>query len=184
MELIVYTKDEKRLTTNCNWLGEECGYGDRYLEDGSGSGHGYGSPAGHGFGYGFGNAYGNLGGYGDGSGESDKIFAVEIESNAEKLIGWYFKEVNAEVRAKIAQRVGVGKILERVHAEKIDEKELTAGGKYELYKCKMFGRKRVFLKMTNPSTGTVHMEYVPPRIRSVERALKWRNEGYLPDEIS
>lgn len=106
-------------------------------------------------------------GDGYGSGKSDSTWAVEaveLEHDQEKLTNWYLKETNAE--------------------KVVDSKNLEVGGYYELYECELHGQKRKLLKMTNPSTGIFHMEWVPIDINSVVEALKWRNYGYLPDDIS
>jgi len=34
---------------------------------------------------------------------------------------------------------------------------------------------RRFLEMTNPSTGDLHREWIPPEIGTVREALAWRN---------
>ena len=100
------------------------------------------------------------------------------------MVSWYLKEENAEVRAKIISKIGLEPILTKIKAKVIDSKTMEVGGHYELFECKLFGQKRTFLKMLNPSTKIYHMEWVKPGITLVEEAIKWRNHGYLPDDIS
>jgi hypothetical protein len=143
---------------------------ERTMDLNYGSGYGDGS----GYGYGFGNGYG----YGD------KLLAIKLEYNQEKLTNWYLKEQNSEVRAKIISKIGLEPILAKTKAKVIDSKTMEVGGYYELFECDLFWEKRKFLKMLNPSTKIYHMEWVKPDTNSVEEALKWRNHGYLPDDIS
>lgn len=87
---------------------------------------------------------------------------------------------NAEVRAQFVRKIGVERIYEKLGGKIIDRYEHEVGGKYtpyELVELKVPGmrEKAVFLKMLNPSTEEIHMEGVPPDVRTCKRALEWRN---------
>lgn len=79
---------------------------------------------------------------------------------------------NAEVRREIIRKIGIVRVMEKLGAEVLDR-----SGDYELVNIPLGdGRIRPYLKMVNPSTGTVHLEGVGPHVRSVEEALQWRNQ--------
>ena len=42
----------------------------------------------------------------------------------------------------------------------------------------------VFLKMTCPSTGHIHILRVPPEMTSAEAAITWINHGIHPDKFA
>ena len=85
---------------------------------------------------------------------------------------FFKKETNAEVRAQFVRKYGIermrslGKVVDkqdRHDYELIDMGDIFESVEYAPY-----------LKMVNPSTGTVHMEGVHPDCRTVEQALNWR----------
>lgn len=80
-------------------------------------------------------------------------------------------ETNAQVRSEIVKKVGIQRILTALGSETID-----TWNDYELILLNMQdGRHRPYLKMKNPSVNLVHVEGVPPEIKTVKQALAWRN---------
>lgn len=81
------------------------------------------------------------------------------------------KEKNAEVRREIVRKIGITRFCEIVNAQVIDKKD-----DYELLNVDLGdGRRRPYLKMINPSIGTIHIEGVAPECKTVTEALAWRN---------
>jgi hypothetical protein len=82
------------------------------------------------------------------------------------------EEKNAEIRREIVRKVGIERACDQLHAKSIDKQ-----GDYDLLMLDLQdGRTRPYLKMLNPSVGTYHIEGVAPEIKTVERALNWRNQ--------
>ena len=80
-------------------------------------------------------------------------------------------EQNAEVRREIVRKVGIERLLMKLNSHVIDNL-----GLYDLILLNLNdGRKRPYLKMLNPSTGTWHIEGVPAECQTVEQAIAWRN---------
>lgn len=82
---------------------------------------------------------------------------------------------NAEVRREVVRKMGIKRVLKKLKA-----KTISRQGNYELLLVNvqnrwMQNRLCLYLKMTNPSTGTYHIEGVHPNCRTVKEALKWRN---------
>ncbi len=87
-------------------------------------------------------------------------------------IEFFKKEKNVEVRTQFVRKYGIdrmrtlGKIIDKMDRwdyELIDMSPIFTNINYAPY-----------LKMKNPSTGTIHMEGVHPECKTVEMALKWR----------
>lgn len=82
------------------------------------------------------------------------------------------KETNAEVRRELVRKIGIERVVEKLGAEVVDKEE-----GYELLLLDIGdGNKRPYLKMINPSTGTYHIEGVPPGTETVKAAITWRNQ--------
>ena len=82
------------------------------------------------------------------------------------------KETNAEVRARMAEKIGNERILQELGYRTLDRQ----GDEYELVLLNVDdSRQRPYLRMLNPSIGIWHVEGVPPEIRTVKGALEWRN---------
>jgi hypothetical protein len=76
--------------------------------------------------------------------------------------------------------VGVAKVFEIIGYKEIDE-----FGEYILADMDIDNKRRYYLRMINPSTGEVHYEGVPEDCRTVEAALKWRNQSNkLPKRLT
>lgn len=82
----------------------------------------------------------------------------------------FLKEENAEVRREIVRKIGAALLCTRLGAEVVDRQ-----GEYEVLLLNVRGQKRPYLKMKNPSIGTIHIEGIAPGIRTVDEALKFRN---------
>lgn len=88
---------------------------------------------------------------------------------------------NVEVRKALVNRIGLPRVLKELNARVLDTDE-----EYQLLDLRFQGdpvpdervwgfEPRIFLKMTNPSTGEIHVEGVEPRCKTVAEALAWRN---------
>lgn len=88
---------------------------------------------------------------------------------------------NVEAQRIFVRKVGMDRLLAAHKAKTLDR-----WGSYELYRLKL-GRLpgMVFLRMTNPSTGEIHVEGVSPRCRTVKAALAWRDgeSTYIEPEV-
>jgi hypothetical protein len=82
------------------------------------------------------------------------------------------KTRNAEIRREIIRKIGLERVLSELVTEVLDERE-----NYQVVNLKIGNenRARPYLKMLNPSTGTWHIEGVPPHVTTVEQALRFRN---------
>ncbi len=84
------------------------------------------------------------------------------------------RERNVEVRREIVRKIGIERILQKLGGKIID-----SWNGYELIVLNVPGMrtKPAYLKMRNPSTGTFHVEGIPPRITTCGDALSWRVGG-------
>jgi hypothetical protein len=98
---------------------------------------------------------------------------LAMTPESELDIEFFKKENNAEVRAQFVRKYGIdrmrnlGKVIDRQDKwdyELIDMSPIFQRVQYAPY-----------LKMRNPSTGTIHMEGVSPDCKTVAKALKWRS---------
>ena len=81
-------------------------------------------------------------------------------------------EKNAEVRMVLIKRAGIETMLSELDTKVLDSKD-----EYELIGIRLVpdGRYCEYLKMVNPSTGSIHVEGVAPDTKTVTQALMWRN---------
>ena len=87
--------------------------------------------------------------------------------------------MNVDQRAQMMRRKGVEQFLGELFHRVLDKR-----GNYELLQIVLGQSVREFgtyLKMLNPSIGIWHMEGVPNEIRTVDDALKWRNNNWFVD---
>jgi hypothetical protein len=83
---------------------------------------------------------------------------------------------NMQVRREFVRKVGLERICSVLNAKSMDKQ-----GDYELLSLDLGDqRRRPFLKMLNPSSGTWHVEGVHPSCRTVAEALAWRNGTTVP----
>ena len=105
---------------------------------------------------------------------------------------WFLNEENAEIRRIIIQQVGYERICNELNAVKIDSWReyclLRIDGAKTMYRGDSHYTETretlVFLKMTCPSTGHIHILRVPPEMTSAEVAITWVNNGIHPDEFA
>jgi hypothetical protein len=101
---------------------------------------------------------------------SKELVTTRAEELDPKLI---LTEQNAGVRREIVRKIGIERVCMKLGAECVDKKL-----NYELLLLDIGdNRKRPYLKMINPSIGVFHIEGVPPEIKSVDQALRWRNQS-------
>lgn len=90
---------------------------------------------------------------------------------------------NAEARMEVVKKIGIDKLITALKGRLID----TWKG-YELIQLSIPDMVIVplYLKMTNPSTGALHFEGVPPEITSCREALSWRigGEAWDPQQLT
>lgn len=80
-------------------------------------------------------------------------------------------ETNAEVRREIVRKIGTTRMITDLGGKVIDKMD-----DYELVTLDLGdGRRRPYLKMLNPSLGTIHVEGVSPECETVKAALAFRN---------
>ncbi len=90
------------------------------------------------------------------------------------------EEKNVEIRREIVRKVGIERLCKDLGAKTLSKKH-----GYELIELNLGDRKRPYLKMSNPSITAIHVEGVHPDCRTVEAALKWRNQSeLLPSQLS
>ncbi len=94
---------------------------------------------------------------------------------------WLLDEENAEIRRVLIQQIGYDRIC-----QELDAIDLDTWREYTLLKIDLDLDKEpmVFLKMTCPSTGHIHVLRVPPDMTSAESAITWVNHGIHPDEFA
>lgn len=81
-------------------------------------------------------------------------------------------EQNADIRREIIKKIGIERSIKLLGAKTLDK-----FGDYELLKIEMGreDRKRVYLRMKNPSIDAYHIEGCPPECKTVKAALCFRN---------
>ena len=92
----------------------------------------------------------------------------------------FSKIQNVEVRREFVRKVGIERIIDGLHTVVLDKQ-----GDYELHEVDLQGStgKWPYLKMKNPSIGVWHMECVSRECRTVEDALRFRNQSDLKPEV-
>jgi hypothetical protein len=85
------------------------------------------------------------------------------------------REVNTEIRREIIRKIGIELFISKIGAKTVDK-----CGDYELLDLSRHftDMKLRYLKMKNPSTGTWHVEGIPPGISTCKEALSWRIGGH------
>jgi hypothetical protein len=84
------------------------------------------------------------------------------------------KERNVEIRREIVRKIGIERVIKSFDTKLLDTWEAYELLLLDLPEINTFG---VYLKMLNPSTGTYHIEGVPPDILTCRQALSWRIGG-------
>jgi hypothetical protein len=90
---------------------------------------------------------------------------------------WLLEESNAELRRVLIQGMGYHKICQELHAIELDSWQ-----EYTLLKIdnEVDIELIYLLKMTCPSTGSIHILRVPPSVKSAREAICWVNWGIDP----
>ena len=79
------------------------------------------------------------------------------------------KEQNAEIRMDMIKACGLESLLDG-----LDHKVLDTMGDYQLLGIKINQTSCSFLKMVNPTTGSIHIEGVANEAKTVKDAIAWR----------
>jgi hypothetical protein len=90
---------------------------------------------------------------------------------------------NAEVRKEIIRKIGIDTVISAFKGNVID-----TWGEYKLIRLDIpdiFFNVH-YLRMTNPSTGGLHFEGVPPHVKTCTDALSWRVGGleWAPEQLT
>jgi hypothetical protein len=93
---------------------------------------------------------------------------------------WLLEEPNAELRRALIQGIGYARLCQELHVH-----ELDTWHDYSLLKLDTDADiEPIFLlKMTCPSTGSIHAMRVPPDLGSARAAIRWVNWGTDPEEF-
>jgi hypothetical protein len=86
---------------------------------------------------------------------------------------------DVDIRVRAIQKIGPQRMIKKLGAKTIATKKCKVGGLYELLEVDWTDSKRVYLKMTNQSTGEVHIEAVPPECETVDMAEGSRNADII-----
>jgi hypothetical protein len=94
---------------------------------------------------------------------------------------WLLEEPNAELRRILIQGIGYGKICQELQAIKLD-----SWREYELLKIdsEIDIEPILVLKMTCPSTQSIHTVRVPPQMASARAAIRWVNHDIDPETFA
>ena len=104
---------------------------------------------------------------------------------------WFTKESNVEIRREVVRKFGVEQVCSAlkgkiIHSETVITTMDNKKHPYELWEFDLGENIGTCpcLKMTNPSLGLFHMEWVPPGTSTVQEALEFRNGGSMPSIIT
>lgn len=94
---------------------------------------------------------------------------------------WLLSEPNAEIRRLLIQEIGYARLCQELQAVSLD-----TWREYELLKIEeeVDVEPIHLLKMTCPSTGSIHALRVPPDLTSAREAIRWANWDIDPEEFS
>jgi hypothetical protein len=94
---------------------------------------------------------------------------------------WLLTEKNAELRRVLIQGIGYARICQELKAI-----ELNDWYEYTLLKIDVDvdDEPIYLLKMTCPSTKSIHALRVPPEMNSAREAIRWINWGIDPEEFT
>lgn len=94
---------------------------------------------------------------------------------------WLLEEKNAELRRVLIQGIGYDRICQELQAV-----QLGSWREYSLLRIdsNVDVEPIYLLKMTCPSTGSIHATRVPPEITTAREAIRWVNWGTDPEDFS
>lgn len=106
---------------------------------------------------------------------------IEVIPSHKLQSSWLLHERNAELRRNLIRKIGYARICQELQAL-----ELDTYLEYALLKidANVDGEQIYILKMTCPSTGSIHALRVPPNMASAREAICWVNWGIAPEEFS
>jgi hypothetical protein len=110
-----------------------------------------------------------------------------IMTPADKLdVKLILTERNAQVRSEIIRKIGIQRVVRDLGAKTVDSSDDLG---YKLLEIDLGNNtKRRYLQMTNPSVeGMIHVEAVPPTVKTVEEANAWRDNlttYYKPEVLT
>lgn len=107
-----------------------------------------------------------------------------VETPADELdCELVIREDNVERRRELVRKIGIERIFKELNAKILD-----SWNGYELMELNIKGMwiRPIYLKMNNPSSGELHIEGVPPEIKTCKEALSWRVGGlkWLPEQLT
>lgn len=93
---------------------------------------------------------------------------------------WILQEPNAELRRVLILGIGYSRLCQELHAV-----ELDSWREYTLLRIEqpIDVEPIMLLKMTCPSTGSVHATRVPPHLATARGAIRWMNWDIDPEEF-
>lgn len=86
---------------------------------------------------------------------------------------------NTEHRSLLIQKMGIGRVFDKLNKKLLHTKTFDIGGTYELYELYLNNSRRVYLSGKCPSKGDIFCERVPPNTETVDQALQWRQDWAL-----
>ncbi|MEB3884282.1 DUF6745 domain-containing protein, partial [Lyngbya sp. CCY1209] len=94
---------------------------------------------------------------------------------------WLLEEENAELRRILIREIGYGRICQELRSVELDSWE-----EYTLLRIESPRENEpiVLLKMTDPSTDSIHALRVPPNMTSAREAIRWVNWGIDPEDFA
>jgi uncharacterized protein YjbI with pentapeptide repeats len=106
---------------------------------------------------------------------------IEVIPSHKLQASWLLHERNAELRRNLIQKIGYARVCQELQAI-----ELDTYFEYALLKidADVDAEPVYILKMTCPSTGSIHALRVPPNMPSAREAICWVNWGIAPEEFS
>src|SRR3990167_539743 len=99
-----------------------------------------------------------------------------VETSAEMLNPrLVVEEKNADRRREIVRKIGVERVCAGLGATVLDRGTDDAGQPCEVLNLELGDKRpRPYIKLRHPGIGTYHIEGVPPTVKTVEAALKYR----------
>lgn len=106
-----------------------------------------------------------------------KVTKEIVMTPAEMLnVDMILKEKNAERRREIIRKIGIERVLEKLHAAIVDE--WNGYTLLDMPNIEGMVSKAKWIKMQNPSLpGVYHIEGVPYEMKTCQEALAWRCHG-------
>jgi len=115
-----------------------------------------------------------------------------VETPTQEIpLTWWLDERAPRRRQVIEQKIGAERIMGELDTEEIHQGVIQINSTEHFYRLLQLNlpdrRIRRALRMMNPSTGEIHIEWVPREVNTVQEAVAWRNGtdlGILPSVIT